>query len=188
MYTYIRSYFVNMNFAITDGQSCVDMVNVQKRGVVQLNANSQVIIPMSNTSCNGRITGFMVSLSKQPKGTNYPRIEVWNPTSSPTEFKMGGMYTLAERDITRMTNYCFANVSFADNETIKFVKGSFIGIYLPPNPLYTVWSINTTGYNYYTKRLNRGMMPRMNLNITRIISVYNLVNDSQPLIQIVFGK
>ena len=184
MYTYIRSYFVNINFAATDGQNCVDMVNIQQRGDDQLHPNNQVIIPMSNTSCNGRITGFMMSLSKRQKGTNYPRIEVWNPTSSPTEFKMGGMYTLAERDITRMTNYYFGNVSFAENKTIKFENGSFIGIYLPPNPHYTVWSINSTGYSYYT---SRRILPSMNLNITRAFNVYNVVND-QPLIQIVFGK
>ena len=175
-------------FAATDGQTCVDMVNVQQQGDNQLHPNSQVIIPMSNTSCNGRITGFMTSLSKRQKGKNCATIEVWNPTSSPTQFKMGVKYTLAERDITEVANYYFGNVSFAENKTIKFEKGSFIGIYLPPNPCYTVWSINTTGYSYYTNRLNRGMMPRMNLNIIRALNVYNVVNDSQPLIQIVFGK
>ena len=161
------------------------MVSVQQRGVAPLRPNNQVIIPMSYAFCNGRITGFMVSLSKRPNGRNYPRIEVWNPRRQPTGFRMGGKYTLAERDITKMTNYCFANASFAENEAIKFEKGSFIGIFLPPDPRYTIWSINSTGYSYYTTRRR---IPSMNLNITRAFNVYDVVNDSQPLIQIVFGK
>ena len=172
-------------FAATDGQSCVDMVNVKQPGTALLDANNgQVIIPMSNTSCTGIITGFIVSLSKQ-QGRNYPRIEIWKPTKSPTQFKMGGNYTLTKHDIIDMTDYHYADVSFAENETINLKRGSFIGIYLPPNPCYTVWSINSTGYSYYT---NRRMMNRKNLNITRVLNVYTMVNDSQPLIQIVFGK
>ena len=136
------------------------MVNIQQQGDDQLDTNSQVIIPMSNTSCSGRISGFMVSLSKQQNEINYPRIEVWKPTKSPIQFKIEGNYTLAEQDIISMTNYHYANVSFTDNEAIKFEKGSFIGIYLPPNPHYTVSSIKNTGYSYYT---NRKMIPRMKL-------------------------
>ena len=161
------------------------MVNVQQQGVVPLRPNNQVIIPMSNAFCNGRITGFMMSLSKRQNGTKYPKIEVWNPTRRPRRFEMQGKYTLAERHITRMTNYSFANVSFAESKAIKFENGSFIVIYLPRYPHYTVWSINTTGYSYYT---TRRMFPSMNFNITRAFNVYNVVNDSQPLIQIVFGK
>ena len=159
------------------------MVNVQQRGDNQLRANSQVIIPMSNISCSGRITGFMMSLSQEQNGSDYLKLEVWSPTNISSEvYKMTAEHILAEYDIKDMGDYHFANVSFAKNETIKFEKGSFIGIYLPPNPCYTVWSINNTGYNYY---VNRRMFPKMNLNITR---VNTMVNNSQPLIQIVFGK
>ena len=81
------------------------MVNVQQQGDDQLKANSQVIIPMSNTSCNGRITGFMMSLSQEQNGSDYPRIEVWNPTSSPMQYKMRtrGQYRLMEHNIKNMT-------------------------------------------------------------------------------------
>ena len=68
--------------ATTDGQSCVDMVNVQQQGDDQLHANRQVIIPMSNTSCSGRITDFMMSLSQEQNGINYLRFKVWSPTRS----------------------------------------------------------------------------------------------------------
>ena len=159
------------------------MVNVQQRGDDQLHANSQVIIPMSNTSGSGRITGFMMSLSQEQNSSDYIRLEVWSPTNiSLEDYKMVAQYVLAEHDIKDMGKYHFANVSFAENETIKFEKGSFIAFYLPPNPQYTVWSINTTGYTY------RRMIPRMDLNITRVSNVYTMVNDSQPLIRVDFGK
>ena len=159
------------------------MVNVQQQGDDQLDANSQVIIPMSNTSCSGRISGCMMSLSQEQNGSDYLRLEVWSPTKTSSEvYEMIAEYVLAEHDIKYMEKYYFANLSFAENETIKFEKGSFIGIYQPPNPLYAVRTINSTGYSYYT---NRTMITRMNLNIIRACT---LVNDSQPLIRLDFGK
>ena len=160
------------------------MVDFQ-RGNGQLDANSQVIIPMNNTSCNGRVTSFMMSLSQQ-NGSEYLKLEVWSPTIISSEVcEMKAEYVLAEHDIKEMGNYHFANVSFAKNETIKFEKGSFIGIYLPPNPRYTVWSINTTGYSYYTSSES---IPRNKTNFTTALKLYHMINDSQPLIQVVFGK
>ena len=159
------------------------MVNVQQQGDDLLPANSHVIIPMSNTSCNGRITGCMMSLSQEQNGRDYLRLEVWSPIKVSSEiYEMIAEYVLAEHDIRYMEKYYFANVSFAENETINFKRGSIIGIYLPPNPSYTVQTIHSTGYRYYA---NRTMIPRINLNITRACT---MVNDSQPLIHLVFGK
>ena len=174
------------HFAATDGQSCVDMVNVQQRGDDQLDANSHVIIPMSITSCSGRITGLMMGLSQEQNGSEYLRFEVWSPTEILSEvYELKAEYVLAEHDIKEMSNYHFGNVSFAENETIMFVKGSFIGIYLPPNPCYTVWSINTTGYSYYTSNKN---IPIKEINFITALKLYHMINDSQPLIQVAFGK
>ena len=163
------------------------MVNVQQKGDDQLDVNSHVIIPMSNTSCNGRITGFMVSLSQEQNGSDYLRLKVWGPAEISSEvYEMKTEYIiLADCDIIDMGEYYFANVSFAENKTVTFEDGSFIGIYQPPNPYYTVQTINSTGYSYYT---NRTMIPRMHLNITRALNEYIMVKDSQPLIKIVFGK
>ena len=162
------------------------MVDVQQQGDTQLHANSQVIIPMSNTSCSGRITGFMISLSQEQNGNNYLIFEVWSPINISSEiYEMKAEYVLTKHDINNTRDYYFANVSFAENERVKIEKGSFIGIYQPPNPLCAVQTINSTEYSYYTYR---GMIPRMNLNITRALNECTLVNNSQPLIQIVFGK
>ena len=174
-----------VHMSTTDGESCVDIVNVQQQGDDQLYANnSQVIIPMSNTLCGGRLTGFMMSLSQEENGNDHLRLEVWRPTKISEVFEREE-YVLAEHDIEEMENFHFANVSFAKNETIKFEKGSFIGIYQPPNPHYTVWSINTTGYSYYISGEN---ISKENIDITRALNEYNMVMDSQLLIQIIIGK
>ena len=180
MVVYMKSY------AATDGQSCVDMVNVQQPGDDQLDANSHVIIPMSNTSCSGRIAGFKMSLSQEQNGSNNLRFEVWSPTIISSEvYEVKAKYVLVDRDVKELKNYHFANVSFSENEAVNFEKGSFIGFYLPPNPRYTVWSINTTGYSYYNSSEN---ILTKNINITRALNEYTVVNDSRPLIQIIFGK
>ena len=178
-------------FAAKGGKSCIGIVDIQQQGDDQLDANSQVIIPMSSTSCSGRITGLMMSLFQEQNGSDYLRFEVWSPTKVSSEVcEMKAEYALTEHDITNNSNnstgnYHFGNVSFAKNEAIKFEKGSFIGIYLPPSPRYTVWSINTTGYSYYTS--NEGI-PRKKINITTALKLYHMINNSQPLIQVVFGK
>ena len=178
--------FICKTFYVIDGQSCVDMVDFRQRGNGQLDANSQVIIPMSNTSCNGKVIGLMMSLSEQ-NGSEYVKLEVWSPTILSQVYEMKAEYVLSEHDITNNStgNYHFANVSFAKNETIKFENGSFIVIYLPPNPRYTVWSINTTGYSYYT---GNESVPIKEINFTTALKLYHMINDSQPLIQVVFGK
>ena len=186
---YSNSYV--KHFAATGGQSCVDMVDVQQQGNDTLHANNHVVIPMSNTSCSGGITGLMMSLSEQ-NGSDYFKLEVWSPKKLSSEvYEMKAEYALTEHDITNNSNnsnnsiesYHFGNVSFAKNETIKFENGSFIVIYLPPNPRYTVWSINTTGYSYYT-----GNESIPSINFTTALKLYHMINNSQPLIQVVFGK
>ena len=91
-------------------------------------------------------------------------------------------YVLTEKDIIKMGNYYFANVSFTINETTQLHSGDFIGYYQPPNPRYTVWSINTTSYVSYniTTEEHRDSI------ITK--GFLNYVNNSQPLIQVLYGK
>ena len=171
-----------------DGQSCVDVVNVQQQGDTSLDdiANSQVIFQMSNTSCGGRITGFIVSLSQEQNGSEYPSIQVWSPNKSSGVFMDIRRFVLAEDDINEAGDYYFANISL--EEIIYIVpQGSFIGCYQPPNPRYTIWSVNTTGYNFYTSKEN-SQNPVKSFNVTSASDLFTMVNDSQPLIQIVFGK
>ena len=162
------------------------MVNTQQRGSIQLNANSLVIIPRSFFSCYGRLTGYLVSLNQEGIGHDYPHIQMWRPDfiseqNRPAYIRISD-YVLTENDIIRMENYYFANVSFAMNETTQLQSGDFIGYYQPPSPRYTVWSINTTSYvsfNITTEEYQDTIITK---------SILNYVNDSQPLIQVLYGR
>ena len=167
-----------------DGQSCVDMVNTHQRGDYRLNVNSQVIIPKSSISCDhGRLTGYLVSLNQDNTGQNYPHIQIWRLSfTHRSSFRQISDYVLTENDIIKIENYYFANVSFAINETTQLHSSDFIGYYQPPSPRYTVWSINTTSYVSY----NITTEDYQDSVITK--SILNQVNDSQPLIQVLYGK
>ena len=59
----------------------MDTVNAQQQGTDQL---LNVIVPRSNFSCNGRITGYMVSLNRSTDADNNdqctnPRILILRP-------------------------------------------------------------------------------------------------------------
>ena len=169
-----------------DGQSCGNMVYTHQQGNNQLNANSQVMIPRSSFSCYGRLTGYLVSLNQDNTGHNYPHIQMWRlafiSEQNRTAYIRITDYVLTEKDIIKMENYYFANVSFTINETTQLQLGDFIGYYQPPSPRYTVWSINTTNYVSY----NITTEDYRDSVITK--SILNHVNDSQPLIQVLYGK
>ena len=156
------------------------MVNVQRQGDFQLNINSQlqVIFPMNNFSCNGRITGYMASLYQENNGNDYPSIQVWHRNQSMFYTKINE-YTLMENDITEMRNYYFANVSFTANETIEFQAGDILGYYHPFSPRYTIWVINNPGFISHGIRENSS---RFNITSSTLTS-----NQRQPLIQLLFG-
>ena len=172
-----------------DGESCFNLVNVQQQGSIKLNANSQVIIYGSGFRCySGRLTGYLVSLYHDNIGENYPHIEIWRAAFiSDRDTQKGGFmriseYVLTEDDIVKMNDYYFANVSFALNETTELKPGDIIGYYQPPSPRYTVWSVNATGYvsgNISTNQTSQGAV--------FTIDNLNLFNNSQPLIQALYG-
>ena len=153
-----------------------------------LNANSRVITFGSSFLCYGRLTGYLVNLNQDNVGDNYPHIEIWRATyisdrntNKPAYMRINE-YILNENDIIKVENYYFANVSFAINETIQLRPTDIFGYYQPPSPRYTVWSINTTGHtssNISTGSTSQGFI------FTQ--TILNNVNDSQPLIQVLYG-
>ena len=158
------------------------MVNVQQPGSDRSNVDSQVVTSMS-FSCNGRLTGYLVSLNHDDNGNDYPHISIWRHV-----FYFFSYYTIrisdyviTENDIIQKSNYYFANVSFAINETIRFLPGDVIGYYQPDSPRYTVWSINTTGYTFDI------ISTATNWGDVYVLDILDTVNDRQPLIQIIYG-
>ena len=175
----------------------MDTVNVQQRGTDRLGNNLYVIVPRSNFSCNGRITGYMASLNQdevllcEDPGVV---IIIWQPMNTErTLYRIRGSYELRSGDINAMGDYYFADVSFTGSDRIEFQSGDVIGyrhifdsglLNLLGNrpPCYTVWNIRTAGYTSYSVSATVG---------NNIINTGDgsavATTDRQPLIQVIFG-
>ena len=162
-----------------EGQSCFDPVNVNQQGTDRINTNRRVLIPNSDFSCNGRITRYMVSLNQDDdEEGSYPRIQVWRPVSGQQSYNRINEYRIQGSDITRMSGYYLADIQFTGNNRIEFQLGDIIGYYHPDEPRYRVWSIQTSGYDSYT---------RSGTSSSFSLSGANRDDDRQPLIQVTLG-
>ena len=172
------------NICTLDGQSCVDTVDVRQRGTNSADNPRQVIIPESDFSCNGRITGYLISLEKASSSGDYPIVQVWHPTSSTAYTRVATECPLTESVISRMRNgneYYLGNVSCTGNNRIEFQSGDVIGHYHANEVRYRLWNIETIRYTSYIRYEN---------NPLNTFSI-NSVDDSQtrqPLIQVLYGK
>ena len=163
---------------IIDEQNCATVVNVQRQGSNTLNTNTQVI-SNSGFSCHGRITGFAVSLEYIDGLNSRPSIQVWRPSGS--TYTRISQYQLNQRDITELASYALASVSFVGDERIEFQSGDVIGYYLPNNPRYTVWNIETVGFVSYSTSADNALA-------SVSINDANVETNRQPLIQMTIGK
>ena len=138
-----------------DGQNCVDTVNVRQRGTNSASTITQVIVPESDFSCNGRITGYLISLESASSSGDYPIVQVWHPTSSTVYTRVVTECPLTESDIDRMRNggdeYYFGNASCTGDNRIEFQSGDVIGYYHGNEVRYRLWSIGTMGYTSYNR-------------------------------------
>ncbi|XP_065899331.1 uncharacterized protein [Dysidea avara] len=166
-------------------QDCTDVVDVYTsiEDTFTLDVSRQVIVPMSNFSCNGRITGYLirVSVSFDSDDDQYPTIQVYHPTNqlSYTELHR---YQLVEDDISRVVSIIYlANVSFTGSNRINFQSGDTIGYYLPSNLRHNVRNIQAMGYISYTDSRSN---PRSTFSL--ISDTDSTVADRQPLIQVIF--
>ena len=183
---------------IIDAQSCVDTVNFRQRGIFVSYrfTDSQVIVPRSNFSCDGRITGYQIRV-EEGRSRNYPIVQVWRPTSSTTFTWVDNLCPLSD-DITLMEDgindeYYIGNVSCTGNNTIEFQSGDVIGYYNGRRRFfYRLQSIQTIGYTSYLIEdieydrdfENNDLLTSFNIDDPDVV----IVNDTQPLIQVMFGK
>ena len=150
---------------------------------MDLSSDSLAVVPRSNFSCNGRITGYMVSLNQNRDSfCRNPGIIVWQPMNTErTLYRARDSYTLSNDDINAMGDYYFANVSFTGNDRIEFQSGDVIGYWHASSSCYTMWNIRTAGYTSYNASL-----PSDAFNISD--DSVAITTDRQPLIQVNFGK
>ena len=165
------------------------MVDVQHQGTVSSPTRSQVIILEYNFSCNGRITGYLVSVEKDGMFfENYPRIQIWHPTSPTVYSRVGTLCELTESDISRMTDnagneYHLGNVSCTVNEQIEFQSGDIIGYYQVSILRYRLWNNGTVGYTSYHEERFFNAPDTIDTS-----SVDNTFSNTKPLIQLMYGK
>ena len=167
-----------------DGQSCVDTVNVRQRGTYSASTITQVIVPDSDFSCNGRITGYLISLESASSSGDYPIVQVWHPTNSTVYTRVDTECPLTESDISRMRNgdeYYLGNVTCTGENRIEFQSGDVIGYYHANEVQYRLWTIETMGYTSYIH--DQGSPSNM-FNINNV----DYSETRQPLIQVLYGK
>ena len=169
---------------IINAQSCVDTVNTKQRGTNAASTNEQVIVPASIFSCNGRITGYLISLESESSQGDYPIVQVWHPINSRIYTRVDTECPLTANDISRMTamgdEYYLGKVSCTGDNRIEFQSGDIIGHYHSNEVRYRLWNIETMGYTSYSQD---------HINPPPIFNISSAVNTiMQPLIQILYGE
>ena len=147
-----------------------------------------MIVPSSAFSCNGRVTGYLISLeSVDDEEGSYPSVQVWHPASSTEYTRVDTECALTASDISMMRDgngddYYLGNVSCTGNNRIEFQSGDIIG-YHHGDPLrYRLWNSGTNGYTTY-RRSSSNPLNSFNTN-----NADDTFSDRLPLIQIMFGK
>ena len=165
----------------------MDTVDVEQQGTDQLGSGMIVIVPRSNFSCSGRITGYMVSLNKTIEDNNTtncgnPRILIWRPLNTErTMYSIRDNFRLRNSAIIAMGDYYIAAASLTEDNIIEFQSGDVIGYLHRDTPCYRVWSIESAGYTSYSN--NDLFGDTVNIIASSVTKTSNI----QPLIQLVFG-
>ena len=174
-----------MQITTLDGQNCFDTVDV-KQSRDQLQAalpDVQVIVPRSHFSCNGRVTGYLISLeSANNSSGGYPSVQVWHPTSSTAYTRVNTECALTGNNISMMRDgpghvYYLGNVSCTGNNRIEFQSGDVIGYHQGSAQL---WSIESNEYTSYYHNTSSPLNTFTTNNASQ--------SNRQPLIQVIYGK
>ena len=148
-----------------------------------------MIVPRSSFSCNGRVTGYLISLNPDGSSGGYPSVQVWHPTSSTQYTRVDTECPLTANDISRMNPngdaYYLGNVSCTGNNRIEFQSGDIIGYHQGSPVRYQVWNIESNGYTFYHLDTDTNS-PLNTFNIND--NDASLVDNRQPLIQVMYGK
>jgi len=176
-----------MELLYTGKESCFNSVSVQQIGFFSIPSERQSIIPWSNFTCNGRITGIIVSTEKNNGGLNDPYLEIWHPqTSDYTIFDKVGEVQLTDIDAvaevdSNNNNFWLLKISLNESDKIEFESGDLIGFYHPPAARYQVWMIDATGYTIHGN---------FSTNPSSTFSIDNSqisAPDRQPIIEFIIG-
>ena len=146
-----------------------------------------MIVPSSNFSCNGRVTGYLISLNSTNISGGYPSVQVWHPISSTEYTRVDTKCALTENDISMMRDgnghdFYLGNVSCTGNNRIEFQSGDVIGYHQGSPVRYRLWTFMYMGYRAYYHFTNSS------LNTFIISNDVPTYNDMIPMIELMYGK
>ena len=147
-----------------------------------------MIVPRSRFSCNGRVTGYLISLRQDNNsGGGYPSVQVWHLTNSTQYTRVDTECPLTANDIRRINNNnnnnrYLGNVSCTGSNRIEFQSGDIIGYHHGSEVHYRLWSIVSNGYTSYYRNTSSPLNTFTNNNGVESI------NNRQPLIEVMYGK
>ena len=170
----------------TDGQICIDEVNIQGRSDNEINPGRLAIVPHLNFNCNGRITSIRARTTGPNEGRNdYPYFQIWRPSSSgSTMYNRVSQVQSQSNQIFRQSVLAIINITLTGDDRIEFQSGDVIGYYHPSDILYDVRTIKTDGYVQYEFD---GSPTLTSVDLSTVVDDH-ITDQRQPLIQFTIGE
>jgi len=168
----------------TEGQDCIENVNVQQIGDDYMTRNRLGIVPHLNFHCNARITRIRVRLLPDENRHDYPYIQVWRPSSQYSTFytKIAQVKVTASR--IESLAHVEANIPLTGNNRIFVETGDVIGYYHPVDVGYRVRTIQTDGYILYEFKDIDGSIE----TLVDLDDSVHYLHIRQPLMEFTVGK
>jgi len=171
----------------TDGQICIDNVDIQQISDNEIARDRIAIVPRLNFNCNGRITSIKArATGPYRRRDDYPYFQIWQQSSP------GSMMYNRVSQVQSQSNQIFPvssiaaiiNITLTGDERIEFQSGDVIGYYHPSDARYRVRTITTEGYVQYEFD---GSPTPTSVDLSTVGS--NRITDQrQPLIQFTIGE
>jgi len=167
---------------------CFNNVLVQKRGYFSIIHPSLSVIPRANFTCNGRITGVIVSMKRLDNGTNDPYLQVWHRRTLDSDvFDKVGEVQLVESEVVEEVDnnnntYWLVNITLSNDDRIEFEAGDVVGLYHPPDSHFEVWTVQTEGYITYGNKTN------ISVNTINLGVIDGTFMNTHPLVKLTIGK
>jgi len=170
----------------TDGQICIDEVDIQVRSEDEIGRDRIAIVPRLNFNCNGRITSIRARTTGPNDGRNdYPYFQIWRPSSSTMYNRVSQVQSQSNQTFLLSSSHeAIINVTLTGDERIEFQSGDVIGYYHPRDIRYDIRNIKTDGYVQYI------FDGSPNLTSVDLSTVANdsITDQRQPLIQFTIGE
>jgi len=161
------------------GKRCIECVNILQQADNALDQGELAIIPNLNFTCNGRITGIKLGVSRNINNNGATFIHMWRPSSGSVVFNKTSEVLLQVNNDDN-DNY-ETSINLTGDRRIDFQSGDVVGYHHTLDAHFIIQDIQTEGYTLYQFSENSAVN---SVNLTEAIAVLNF---RQPLIQITVG-